>query len=191
MISIKQKILKFLIKNKEKSFSINEISKVLKIDYKLTYINVKKLGEEKTIKIEDLGNIKRCSFDNSFNNDVFIVENERKKELLKNKDFLITYNDLGKINKQFILLLFGSYAKGTANKHSDIDLILISSKDDAKFVERELNLIPLKIHLTPVMYEDFIEMLKTKESTVISEAIKKNIILFGIEDYYRLLQNAR
>jgi predicted nucleotidyltransferase len=191
MISIKQKILKFLIENKQKSFSINEISKTLKIDYKLTYINIKKLGEEKTIKIEDLGNIKRCSFDNSFNNDVFIVENERKKDLLKNKDFLVTYNDLGKINRQFILILFGSHVKGTTNKHSDIDLILISNKDDAKLVERELRLIPLKIHLTPVSYEDFIEMLKTKESTVISEAIKKNIILFGVEDYYRLLQNVR
>jgi len=188
MMNIKQKVLRFLIKNKVKSFSINEISKNLKIDYKLTYINIKKLGEERTIKIEDLGNIKRCSFDNSFNNDVFIVENERKKELLKNKDFLVMYNDLIKINRQFILLLFGSHAKETASKHSDIDLLLISSKDDAELIQKELNLIPLKIHLTNVTYEDFIKMLKTKEQTVVSEAIKKNIILFGIEDYYKLLQ---
>ncbi len=190
-MNIKQRILKFLIENKEKSFSINEISKNLKLDYKLTYINVKKLGEERTIKIEDLGNIKRCSFDNSFNNDVFIVENERKKELLKNKDLLVMYNDLSKINRQFILLLFGSHAKETARKHSDIDLLLISSKDDVELVQKELNLIPLKIHLTNVTYEDFIEMLKTKEQTVVSEAIKKNIILFGIEEYYRLLENVR
>jgi hypothetical protein len=31
----------------------------------------------------------------------------------------------------------------------------------------------------------------TKQQTVVSEAIKKNIILFGIEDYYRILNNAR
>lgn len=190
MMNIKQKILRFLIENKTKSLSINEISKNLKIDYKLTYVNIKKLGEEKTIKIEDLGNIKKCSFDNSFNEDVFIAENERKKDLLKNKDFLVMYNDLSKINRQFILLLFGSHAKETADKHSDIDLLLISNEEDVKLVERVLNLIPLKIHLTPVIYENFIEMLKTKEQTVVSEAIKKNIIFFGVEDYYRLLQNA-
>ncbi len=34
-------------------------------------------------------------------------------------------------------------------------------------------------------------MLKTKEQTVVSEAIKKNIILFGIEDYYRLMENVK
>jgi predicted nucleotidyltransferase len=191
MINIKQKILKFLIENKERSFSINGISKSLKIDYKLVYMNIKKLGNENAVKIEDLGNVKRCSFDNYFNNDVFIVENERKKEILKNKDFLVTYNELSKINKQFILLLFGSHIKGTASKNSDIDLLLISSKEEAKLVESELKMIPLKIHLTSISYEDFIEMLKTKEQTVVNEALKKNIILYGLEDYYRLLKNAR
>ncbi len=34
-------------------------------------------------------------------------------------------------------------------------------------------------------------MLKTKEQTVVSEALKNNIILFGIEDYYKLIQNAK
>jgi Fic family protein len=46
MISIKQKILKHLVGNKEKTFSINEISKILKIDYKLVHTNIKKLEKE-------------------------------------------------------------------------------------------------------------------------------------------------
>jgi hypothetical protein len=33
-------------------------------------------------------------------------------------------------------------------------------------------------------------MLKSKEFTVVSEAVKHNILLFGIEDYYRLMNNA-
>ena len=189
-MTIKQQILRFLIENKEKEFSINEVAKSLKIDYKLVYTNIKKLREDKIIKVEDLGNTKRCSFSKSFNNDVFLVENERKKDLLKNKDFLVLTNRLEKINKQFILLLFGSYAKGTETRHSDIDLLLISDKDSAKMIENELELIPLKIHLTAISYEGFIEMLKSKEQTVVAETIKNNLILFGIEDYYRLLQNA-
>ena len=47
-----------------------------------------------------------------------------------------------------------------------------------------------KIHLTAVTYKDFIYMAKSKEFTVVSEAIKNNIILVGIEEYYRLLKNA-
>lgn len=186
---IKQKILRFLIEHNEKEFSINEVAKTLKIDYKLVYTNIKKLKEDKIIKVEDLGNTKRCSFSKLFNNDVFIVENERRKGLLKNKNFLVIVNRLEKINKQFILLLFGSYAKGTEAKHSDIDLLLVSDKDSKKLIENELELIPLKIHLTSITYEEFVEMLKTKEQTVVTETIKNNLILFGIEDYYRILKN--
>ena len=32
-------------------------------------------------------------------------------------------------------------------------------------------------------------MAKSREFTVVSEAIKRNILLVGIEDYYRLMEN--
>ena len=191
MLSIKQKILKCLVENKEKTFSINEISKTLKIDYKLIHTNVIKLLREESIKVEDFGNMRRCSFNNSFNEDIFIVENERKKDLLRNKDFLVLYNQLKKINRQFVLLMFGSQVRGTASKHSDIDLLIVSGKQESEEVNQQLELLPYNIHLTPVSYEGFMNMLKSKEFTVVSESIKKNVILFGIEDYYRFLSNAK
>lgn len=191
MINIKQKILKYLIENKEKTFSINEISKALKTDYKLVHTNVNKLLKEESIKVEDFGNTRRCSFDNAFNEDIYLAENNRKKDLLKKKDFLLIYNQIKEINKQFILLVFGSQAKGTATKNSDIDLLIISEEKVAKDVNQKLNLLSYNIHLTPVTYEGFIRMAKSKEFTVVSEAIKNNIILAGIEDYYRLLKNDR
>lgn len=190
-MKIKQRILKFLIENKEKTFNLVELSKVLRIDYKLVYTNVKKLEENNSILVEDLKNQKRCSFNNNFNEDVFVVENERKLELLNKKEFRAIYDKLNGINKQFILLLFGSHVKGTAKKHSDIDLLLISNKEDSKIIENKLEVLPLKIHLTPITYESFIDMIKTKEQTVVSEALKKNIILFGVEDHYRFLENAK
>ena len=190
-MNIKQNILKFLIENKESSFNIYEISKSLKSDYKLIYINVKKLEKEKSIEIEDLKSQKRCNFKNNFNEDVFIVENERRSDYLKKKEFLAIYDKIKVVNKQFILLLFGSYVKGTITKNSDIDILLISNKGDEKIIEEKFDVLPLKIHLTHVSYESFIDMIKSKEQTVVSEAIKKNVILFGIEDYYRLIQNAK
>ena len=190
-MSIKQKILRFLIENKEKAFSMYGLSKILKIDYKLLYLNVKKLEKENSIEVENLQSQKRCSFKDKFNGDVFIVESERKKDILKKKEFKAIYEKLRTINKQFILLVFGSYIKGTATKNSDVDLLLISNSEDAKIIEEKLEVLPLKIHLTPITYESFVDMLKTKDQTVVSEALKKNIILFGIEDYYRLIQNAK
>ena len=190
-MSIKQKILRFLIENKEKTFSMYELAKAVKIDYKLVHTNVKKLQEDKSIIVEDLKSQKRCSFKDSFTEDVFIVESERRVDILKKKEFKAINEKLKSISKQFILLLFGSHAKGTATKTSDIDLLLISNSEDAKKIEEKLEILPLKIHLTPITYESFTDMLKTKEQTVVSEALKKNIILYGIEDYYRIIQNAK
>jgi len=186
---IKHKILKFLIENKEKNLNINEISNTLAIDYKLTYLNVQKLYHQGLINIKKYGNVKICTLNNLFNEDIFLVESNRRQELLNNKDFLVLYTKLHKINSQFILIVFGSYAKGTATKHSDIDILLVSNKENLKVVESEIEITPLNIHLTFVSYEDFVKMLMTKEQTLVSEAIKKNIILFGVEDYYRILKN--
>ena len=191
MISIKQRILRYLIEHKEKTFSINEISKNIKIDYKLVHTNVNKLEKERSIKVEDFGNTRRCSFINAFNEEVYITEDQRKKDILKNKDLSLIYNSLKEINKQFIVLLFGSQVKGTATKHSDIDLLIVSDKEVEKEVGNKLRLFSYNIHLTPISYEGFIRMNKSKEFTIVSEAVKKNIILVGIEDYYGLLKNAQ
>lgn len=188
MVNEKLNILKILIENKEKKFSIRKLSKLRKINYKSAYNAIEKLKEENIINLEKAGNTSLCSFNNNFNESVFLVEYKRKNQLLKNKNFKVLYNRLSKINQQFILLLFGSYVNKTHTKHSDIDLLSIT--DNKRLIEQELDLLPLKIHLTNITHKDFIVMLKTKELTVVSEAIKKSIILFGIEDYYRLLNNA-
>jgi predicted nucleotidyltransferase len=181
-------ILKLLIENKEKVFSIRQIGMQRKINYKSAYISLKDLAKEGVVDLKKQGNTTICSFNHKFNNSVFQVEYARLQELLKNKNFLVLYHRLAKINEQFVLLLFGSYSKGQQNKGSDIDLLLISS--NPKNIEIQINLLPLNIHLTHVTYENFELMLKSKEFTVVSEAIKHNVLLFGIEDYYRLMNNA-
>ena len=183
-----EKILKHLLEHKQQSFTINQIAKILKINYRIAFEGTKKLGKEGLIRIIKAGNANHCSFGSNFSEKLFAVEYMRRNEILKNNNFKILYKRLAKISQQFIILLFGSYAKKTQTRHSDIDLLLISDND--KKIKEELNLLPLDIHVTSVTYEDFITMLKTREQTVVSEAMKRNVILFGIEDYYRLLQNA-
>src|SRR3989338_10057914 len=93
-MDVKQRILRFLIENKESAFSMYELSKALQIDYKLLYINVKKLEHDGSIEVEDLKNQKRCSFKNSFTEDVFTVETERRSDLLKKKEIRAIYDKL-------------------------------------------------------------------------------------------------
>lgn len=184
-------ILKLLISNKEEAFSIRKISKIRKINYKSAYLSLRFLEKEKLATLKKIGNTISCTFNNKFNDLVFKAEYLRRQEVLKDKNFLVVYNQLKKINKQFILLLFGSYTKGTAKKHSDIDLLLISNEEVAKIIHAETRLLPINFHLTAISYEEFVSMLKSKEFTVVSEVIKKNIILYGIEDYYRIVENVK
>lgn len=182
-------ILRLLIENQEKTASIRQIAIQRKINYKSAYNNLKLLAQEGIVTQKKQGNTTICTFSGNFNDQVFEVEHKRLKELLKNKNFLVLHDRISKINSQFILLLFGSYAKNKESKLSDIDLLLISN--DSKLVESQINLIPLKIHLTSITYNDFRGMLRSKEFTVVSEAVKHNILILGIEDYYRLMNNAR
>tara|TARA_Y100000034_G_C6790583_1_gene353961 strand:- start:317 stop:889 length:573 start_codon:yes stop_codon:yes gene_type:complete len=182
-------ILKLLIENQEKTYSIRKIALERKINYKSAYNVILKLEKQGIIDVSRLGNINVCKFNRSFNDKVFSVEYNRRKDLFKkNKNFKIIYNDLSKINQQFIALLFGSFAKGTQTKRSDIDLLIIA--EDSKKIENRLSLLPLRFHIVDITYKDFLSMLKSKEDSVVTELIKKNIILVGIEDYYRLLKNA-
>lgn len=184
----KLNILGLLIENRDSEYSIRQISRLRKINYKTAYENVKKLEGEGIIRLDRKGNISLCSFNGKFNHSVYLVEYERREALLKNKNFRIIHNRLGRINAQFILLLFGSHAKKTQSKQSDIDLLLITNEPER--VKNELELLPFDIHMTHTTYMDFSAMLRTREQTVVSEAVKKNVILFGIEDYYRLMENA-
>ena len=184
-------ILKVLIGNREETYSIRKIALLRKINYKSAYNAVKTLKKEGIIELKKVGNTVVCSFNDKFNDLVFKAEYLRREGLFRKKDFLLIYNHLAELKFPFIALLFGSHIKGTATKHSDIDLLIISSDEEAKKAEDKLNLLPYRIHLTPLNYESFIRMTRSKEFTVVSEAIKKNIILVGIEDYYRLLKNAQ
>ncbi|MFT7615790.1 MAG: putative nucleotidyltransferase [Candidatus Woesearchaeota archaeon] len=182
-------ILKHLITHSEKEFTIRELSIVRDINYKSAYEAIEKLHKEEIISVIKKGNTKLCKFTKKFTNSVYISENERLEDALTNSNLKVIHKEIQKVKSQAIILLFGSYAKGTQTKKSDIDLLIIS--DNTKSFEKAISWIPKKLHITSITYTDFDLMLKSKEFTVVSEAIKSNIIICGVEDYYRFIENAK
>jgi len=181
-------ILRILIENPDEKYSIRKLSKLRKINYKSAYQAVMKLEKEGVVHLERLGNTINCSFPKKLNPSVFAVEYERRGEIMKDSNLRIMCQNFKDIPYQFVLLLFGSQAKKTATRHSDIDLLAITEHE--KEIERAASVLPLNIHLTALSNKQFTSMVKSRELTVVSEAMKKNIILIGIEDYYRVLENA-
>ena len=183
------KILKHLIENK-KAKTIREIAQQVKSDYRITHIAVQRLIEKNALKVQTVGKSSLCSLNEKyFGSYVYETENERREEILKNKNINQLYKEImSKVKTgSFILLLFGSYAKNKQTKTSDIDLLFISNESGFETrISDILSLLPLKTHALVFTEEEFIRMKDTKRSNVIQEAIESNIILYGIEAYYRI-----
>ncbi|GIU68818.1 MAG: hypothetical protein KatS3mg002_0054 [Candidatus Woesearchaeota archaeon] len=191
MVKNHSKLIRTLLENQDKELNILDLSRYSKIDYKNVYNIIKDLEKEGLVETNVFGKTKRVILNKKVHPLIFEAEYERRKYLLKNKDFLVLQKKLSSLEFPFIALLFGSYAKGNQTKHSDIDILIICEEKRENQMQEVLDFFPLKIHPTIVNFEDFIKMLKTKEFNVAIEAVKNNIILIGIEDYYRLLENVK
>jgi DNA-binding MarR family transcriptional regulator len=183
-------VLKLLIDRGEEELNISSLSKLTGIDYKNAYNIVKRLNAEGLVRVERFGKALRCTLNRKNHPLIFEAENERRKRLLENRDMGVLSAKLDRLPFPIVALIFGSYARGQAEKGSDIDLMVICEKNRAEEVERTLSLLPLSIHLTVLTWEEFLAMAKSREFTVVSQALKYNVIITGIEDYYRLMENA-
>jgi len=184
------RILKFLLSNKTKEFTIRAISKQVSVDYKTIYLNVQQLIDENIIISKRAGQTVLCSISQkNFNQDIFDAEFSRRSDLLRNKDIYALFNRIKEVKSPFfILLVFGSCASGKPRKESDIDIMLIADEQNViKEINDIISTIPLKIHLADFSSKEFLSMLKTTEFNVGKETFNNNVILFGIEDYYRLI----
>lgn len=185
----REKILHHLLENKDRMPSIRTIAQECHINYKSAYNAVQALEKERLIKIETSGNGRFCSLTNHFSPLLFKVEYERREQLLQKKALRILIRNLENIPDDHIVLLFGSHVKGTARKTSDIDLLIITSNE--KNIHTELELLPLDIHPTYISREEFLKMGNNKEFSVVTEVLEKNVILSGIEEFYRLMKHVR
>ena len=56
-----------------------------------------------------------------------------------------------------------------------------------KNIEHALSILPFKIHYFIFIERQFRDMKNSKETNVVHEATKNNIIMHGIEPYYELI----
>ncbi len=186
-------IIRYLIENKNEELNILKISKELRMDYKNVYSIVKRLEKELLVKLESFGQSSRVKLISQVHPLIFEAEYNRRKELLKDKNLAVMLNDFKNAlkSKCYMLLIFGSYAKKTQTKNSDIDLMFIvpDGKEELfeKDVHRAARSLPLPIHYLVFSEKQFLDMNNAKESNVGQEALKNNIILYGIETYYEMI----
>ena len=186
-------ILRYLIEHKNDELNILKISKALSMDYKTAYSIVKRLEKKLLVKLEPFGQSSRVKLLPQTHPLLFEAEYTRRKELLQDKNLAVMLNDFKNAipSKCYIFLLFGSYAKKTQTKHSDIDLLFIIPDGKEELFETNIHRTarssPLPIQYLVFSEQQFLEMVNAKKSNVGQEALKNNIILYGIETYYEMI----
>ncbi len=187
-LSPKERIIKNLIENKNPR-SILELSGSVAIDYKNTHNIVNEL-QPSIISKEKIGNTNLVRLNLVPNQEIYSVEHKRAEE------FLSKYPKLNVIKKYteelgypfMIMLVFGSYAKGTKTEGSDIDICIISDNNEkTKEMHERLNLLSLKLEIHEFTAKEFVSMIEKTQKNLGHEIVKSNIILYGIENYYNLI----
>jgi len=188
MISRDVDVIKYMMENKDQELNISTISKGLKLDYKNGHEMAMRLAKKGIISLNAFGKSLKATLNVKPNPLVYEAEYLRRNEVSKDIKTIIDYYDRNMKSNFYIMLLFGSYAKKTATKHSDIDLLFIVPDESKieKNIEQIAAMLPLDIHLNIFEEKDFVAMKDSKKITVGSEAMKNNVILHGIEAYYSL-----
>jgi len=190
------KVLKLFIDHKNRTFTIKRAAETLKMNYRIAHEEITKLEKETLIKITRHGNSKVCEFSYKYHSKIVEVEEIRKQSLLntsKNKDIWLIFKRIKEVKSPFYcLVLFGSHADKTTRKGSDIDLCLITDSPEVnKEVHSILEITPIDVHLQEFSSKQFLSMLKNKEGNVGNEVVKNNVILYGIEAFYELVNNVK
>lgn len=150
---------------KQLNASYSTVSRVLNMMYKENIIDFKKEGKNKVFFIRK--NLQAKNY-------VFNAERYKLIRLIKQyPELSIIIDSILKNCEERLIVLFGSYAKGTAKKDSDIDV----------YIETENRKIKDKV-------ESLHSKIKAKvgpfdlDSMLIKEIIKNHIILRSVEDFY-------
>ena len=190
------KIMEVFVSKINERFSINEIADKLNKPYPLIHRSIKLLLGDKFLIKDTKGFLSLNIYEN--HPELAFIESVRKNEfLMKNKILYLFFNDVLKNLKKdfFILLVFGSSVENKSPRDMDI-LLIIEDKKDTDNIEKHIRNISsnfaVKFDINVIAIESVYEMLSKRESpNVMNESLNKHIILFGGENFYKILKNAR
>lgn len=184
------RILELLFDDITRTYSIHELSKILKIPYPQAYKNVKSLVKRKLAKSTPRARAMLIALNMiEVEKEYIIAELSRRNKALKRYKALRLVNSyLERIQDlQYICIIFGSYAKGTARLDSDVDILFVIPKIyDYENFEKNVKhaILSSKADINIVFEESLHEMWSNPQKlNVGNELFKGHIILKGAEAF--------
>ena len=168
-------VLKLYVTGYNKQYFLREISRLTSLPLKTSQNTVNYLTENNILKSNLKGKHRyfRLNLEN-IQTKFFLLQTEIYKTMLffEKYPFLKTFQK--GLKTQSPLIVFGSFAKGTANQGSDLDIVIISRIK----VNIPLHLLPCKMH-----------EIRLSEAMFSKAVQRKNALLKEIEENHVILNN--
>src|SRR3989344_1757444 len=185
------KILKLFYNNHNSPLHLREIARATKMNESGISRHLNNLTRQGILKFSKEANLKKFSFVKSRIPSIFPLFDEEKLEnlpLIRKRAINYFIDKLQK--KPLLVIIFGSTAKGTFRKDSDIDILKISSskKDNERAKEYVDAQTGLKLQILNLTEEQFKKELKMKEDYVVQSALKTGFPVFNAKYYYEAIE---
>lgn len=171
---------------------LREIARETKTNESAISRHLNNLVKQGFLKFSKEANLKKFSILKNQIPAIFPLFDEEKLESLPliRKDAIKIYLDKLK-KKPLLVVVFGSTAKGTFRKDSDIDILQINPiKDEDKEAKNYVDAqTGLKLQVLNLTEEQFKKELKMKEDYVVQSALKTGFPVFNAKYYYEAITN--
>jgi predicted nucleotidyltransferase len=165
--------------NYKERFYLREISKMSKISLRTCQNTLIKLERNKILKSKTEGKNKYFSLNLENIKTKFYLQ---QAEIYQTDLFVERYAQLKIFLKSFKttapIIVFGSFAKFTANKNSDLDLLIISNKE----LKLSFHLLPFKPHQINMSEKTFLKAINQQEDLI--KEIEENHVILNNHSFY-------
>lgn len=191
----KEKILECFYRNRSKELYFSEILRETSLTQNTTLKHLKNLQKLNIlISTKKIGNtFYKINSKNSQIYAIFSYFDYKKLNGLPPERKRAINEFLEKLSaKPLIALIFGSTAKGTFKKESDIDILLIYNKkelNDSKLKKDIEAVTGVKIQTFIIDFNYFKEQIIKKDDSVITHAIKTGFPITGNDKFYKEVLN--
>ena len=176
-------IISLFLGDYKRQFYLREISRLTKIPLKTTQSKIIALEKKGILKGNIRGRHKyfRLNLD-SIKTKLYLLQAEIDRTIYFIEKYKLFKTILKEIKTDNPIIVFGSFAKSTASKESDIDILIISNRKE----DLPTHLIPYKIHRIDLSKNSFIKALRSNES-LIKEIEENHVILNNHSTYVNIM----
>jgi len=166
-------VLSLYLRDYRRQFYLREISKFTKVALKTTQNITASLEKSNILRSKTNGKNKYFKLNlENINTKFYLLQAEIHRTLLFLEKYPLFKTFMKELKTNTIIVVFGSFAKFTADKNSDVDMLIISKEEQ----ELPMHLLPYKVHDIKLTEESFKKSIESQEA-LIKEAEENHIII--------------